>query len=268
MEMPVAWIEKLAKYCHQKKIDFLCTPFDEQTADILQNFVLAYKIASSECNHTELIAHIAKKNTPIILATGLAQLGEIDESVNLIREYHDKIILMHTIINYPARIEDTNLLYIKYLKNIFNCPCGLSDHSQDPIILPVASTVLGSNIIEKHFTLNKNLPGPDHQFGIDPAELKALVKAIRLTEASLLFRQNKILEIEKEFVKVSKRAIQSTRNIQKGDKLTKKNIAILRPGKGVSSGLEPKYYNLLLNKIVNQNINNGDGVTWNHLLNT
>ena len=269
MEMPEEWIGKLAKYCANKKIDFLCTPFDNDSADLLEKVnVPAYKIASSECNHIKLIEHVAKKDKPIILSTGLSELGEIEETINLIKKYHDKIILMHTIVNYPARIKDTNLLYFKYLENIFGCPCGLSDHSNNPIILPVAMTALGGKIIEKHFTLDKNLPGPDHKFAIEPLELKALVRAVRDTEAALSFRQNRILKSEEEFVKVSKRAIQAVGRIKKGQKLTNSNMGILRPGKGLKKGLEPKYYDIILGKIVNRDIGEGEGIRWEYLLNS
>lgn len=268
MEMPQEWLGKLVRYCANKKINFLCTPFDNNSADLLEKFnVSAYKIASSECNHVKLIEHIAKKNKPIILSTGISVLGEIEEAINLIKKYHDKIILMHTIVNYPAKIEDTNLLYIKYLENIFGHPCGLSDHSIDPIILPVAMTTLGGKIIEKHFTLDKNLPGPDHKFAIEPSELKALVKAVRATEATLCFRQNRILKSEEEFVEVSKRAVQTIKRIKKGKKLTRLNIEILRPGKGLTKGLEPKYYDTILGKRVNEDIAEGEGIQWKYLLN-
>ncbi len=268
MEMPREWLGKLVKCCANKKIDFLCTPFDNNSADLLEKFnVSAYKIGSSECNHLPLIEHIAKKDKPIILSTGISKLGEIEEAVDLIRKYHDKIILMHTIVNYPAAIEDTNLLYVKYLENIFGCPAGLSDHSIDPIILPVAMAALGGKIIEKHFTLDKNLPGPDHKFALEPSELKTMIAAIRVTESALRFRQNKILESEKEFVEVSKRAIQATRRIKRDEKLTRLNMEILRPGKGLAKGLEPKYYDTILGKRVNGNIAEGEGIQWKYLLN-
>lgn len=267
MEIPRGWIGKLKKYCNKKKINFLCTPFDKSSVNVLEKVnIIAYKIASSECNYLKLIKHIAKKNKPIILSTGLSKLGEIEESVNLIRKYHNKIVLMHTVVDYPAKIEDTSLLYVKYLENIFDCPCGLSDHSENPVILPVAMTALGGKIIEKHFTLDRNLPGPDHKFAIEPSELKNLVRAVRFTEAALRFRSNRILETEKEFVEVSKRAIQAIRAIKKGERLTKSNIGILRPGKGLGKGLEPKYYDLILQKKVNKNITEGEGIQWKDLL--
>lgn len=267
IEMPIEWLSKLNRYCTNKKIDFLCSPFDEQSVDLLEKVnIVAYKIASSECNHVKLIEYIAKKNKPIILSTGISKLGEIEEAVDLIRKYHEEVILMHTIVNYPAKIEDTNLLFVRYLENIFGCPCGLSDHSSDPIILPVAMTALGGKIIEKHFTLDRDLPGPDHKFAIEPTELKALVKAVRATEAALRFRQNKTLKSEEELVEVSKRAIQTTIGIKRGQRLTKSNIAILRPGKGLTKGIEPKYYDVILSKKVNRDIAEGEGIRWAHLL--
>lgn len=268
IEMPRDWLFKLAKYCANKKINFLCTPFDNASADLLEKInISAYKIASSECNHTELVEHIAKKNKPIILSTGLSYLGEIEETINLIRKYHDKIILMHAIVDYPARIEDANLLFIRYLENIFNCPCGLSDHSKDPLILPVAMTAMGGRIIEKHLTLNRNLPGPDQKFAVEPLELKKLVRAVRATEASLSFKQDKILKSGKEFFEISKRSIQAIKIIKKGERLTKLNIGILRPGKGLKRGIEPKYYNIILGKKINRKVPEGEGILWNSLLN-
>ncbi|MFH0902784.1 MAG: N-acetylneuraminate synthase family protein, partial [Pseudomonadota bacterium] len=210
MEMPVEWLGKLASYCSRKKIDFLCTPFDEHSSDLLEKVgMIAYKIASSECNHLKLIEHVAKKKKPIILSTGVSSLGEIEDAVNLIRKYHNGLVLMHAIINYPAQVENANLLYINYLENIFGCPCGLSDHSENPIILAVASTALGSRIIEKHFTSDKNLPGPDHKFALEPSELKDMVKAVRSTEAALYFQPLRVSPTEGEFFEISKRAIQA-----------------------------------------------------------
>jgi len=261
MEMPEEWLEKLARYCRKKKIEFLCTPFDERSADLLEKInIAAYKIASSECNHVKLIEHIAKKNKPVILSTGITEIKEIKESVKIVRKFHDKLILLHTIVNYPAKIEDANLNYIKYMAEEFKCPCGLSDHSFDPIILPVTLAALGGNIIEKHFTLDRNLPGPDHKFSLEPAELKAMVKAIRQVELAMVFRKNKILKSEQEFVKVSKRSVQAIKSIKKGEEFTELNIAILRPGKGLIRGLEPKYYDSILGKIASNNIKEGQGI--------
>lgn len=267
MEMPVKWVAKLVEYCEHKKIEFICTPFDEGSADILEKaHVRVFKVASSECNHKRLIDHIAKKRKPIILSTGVSKLGEIEEAVNWIRPYHDNIILMHTIVNYPAKVEETNLMYVKYLEDIFDLPCGLSDHSLDPVVLPVAMTSVGGKILEKHFTLDRNLPGPDHKFAIEPDELKKLVRSVRLTEAALNFRINKILDSEQEFVRVSKRAVQTLCDIKKGERLTSKNIDILRPGEGLSKGIDPKFYNIILGKHAGTSIKAGEGIKWEYLL--
>ena len=267
MEMPVEWLPKLVAYCKKKNIEFLCSPFDEESADALDTVgVAAFKIASSECNHTKLIEHVAKKGKPIILSTGISSLGEIEEAVNIIRKYHDKIIIMHCIVSYPAEIKDTNLRYVQYLKDVFRCPSGLSDHSLDPLVLPIAMTAIGGKIIEKHFTLDKKSAGPDHKFAIEPGELTAMVTTIRLTEATLAPRQNKILESEQELVEVSKRAIQTTKNIKKGETLNTSNIAILRPGKNLK-GIAPRFYDGIVGKKVNKNIEEGSGVRWDDLLN-
>jgi len=267
MEMPPEWVPKLVRYCRQKGLDFLCTPFDEQSVDILEKAgIIAFKVASSECNDVNLIEHIAKKKKPIILSTALCTAGDIEETVGVIRRHHNEIILMHNIMNYPAQIEDTNLMFAKYLGEIFNCPFGLSDHSLDPIILPVALTAIGGNIIEKHFTLDKKLIGPDHSYALEPQELKQMVLSIRQTEAALRFRENRILKSEEELIEVSKRSIQAARHIKKGEKLSSNNIVIIRPGK-LGRGLEPRYYNVILGKKINENIKEGEGILWRHLLN-
>lgn len=266
MEMPREWLPKLVAYCKKKKIEFLCSPFDEESADALDAVgVTAFKVASSECNHVKLIEHIAKKGKPVILSTGLSELGEIEEAVNIIRRHHDNLIIMHTVVNYPAEIKDTNLLYVRYLNEVFLCPSGLSDHSLDPLLLPIAMTAIGGKIIEKHFTLDKTSAGPDHKFAIEPDELSAMVTAIRSTEAALKHRQNKILTSEQELVEVSKRAVQATKNIKKGEVLTPSNMAILRPGKN-PKGVAPKFYDRIVGKKVSKNIKEGGGIRLDDLL--
>ncbi len=267
MEMPEEWLPKLAAYCKEKGIDFICSPFDEGSVDALEVVgVPAYKVASSECNHIPLIEHIAKKMKPIILSTGISSLGEIEDAVNAIRKYHDQIIIMHTIVTYPAEIAGTNLRYINYLENIFQAPAGLSDHSMDPVILPVATAAIGGRIIEKHFTLDKTMPGPDHKFALNPEELKAMVAAIRSTEAGLAPRNNKMLDTEAELVAVSKRALQAARDLKTGETLRAEDIAILRPGAGVQKGIAPKFLHDIIGKKVQCDVTQGSGITWDTLL--
>jgi len=265
MEMPEEWLPKLAAYCRKKKIEFLCTPFDTRSADLLKKIrIAAYKIASSECNYVQLIEHIAKIKKPILLSTGITEIEEINTSVKVIKKYHNSFALFHTIVNYPAKIKDANLPYIKILQKKFDCPAGLSDHSYDPIILPVAATALGANIIEKHFTLDRSLPGPDHKFALVPSDLKAMVKAVRQVEAAMIFKKG-LPESEKEFIKVSKRAIQAARDIKKGERISAENIVILRAGKGLKKGMAPRFYGSIIGKISLKNIKEGEGINKDYI---
>ena len=240
---------KLKKYCDKKEIIFLSTPFDHQSIDFLYDLVDLYKIPSGEIINYTYLKHIAVKNKPIIMSTGMANLGEIEEAINTIRSVNSKvkISLLHCTTNYPTPYEEVNLKAMQTLAAAFKLPVGYSDHTLG-IEIPVAAVAMGAKIIEKHFTLDKNLPGPDHKASLEPDELKKMVKAIRNIEIALgdgIKRPNKS---EIEIMKVSRRSLIATKDIKAGEIIKESDIAIKRPG----TGILPKFKGIVMGmKLVN-----------------
>ena len=226
---------KLKKYCDKKGIMFLSTPFDHQSIDFLYNLIDIYKIPSGEIVNYPYLKHVAAKNKPLIMSTGMANLGEIEEAINTIRSVNSKakISLLHCTTNYPASYEEVNLSAMQTLAAAFKLSVGYSDHTLG-IEVPVAAVAMGAKIIEKHFTLDKNLPGPDHKASLEPGELKEMVKAIRNIEMALGDGIKKPNKSEIEIMEVVRKSIVASKSIKKGEMFTKTNITIKRPGTGIS----------------------------------
>jgi len=240
---------KLKKYCDKKGIMFLSTPFDYQSIDFLYNLIDIYKIPSGEIINYPYLKHIAAKNKPIIMSTGMANLGEIEEAISIISAVNPKvkISLLHCTTNYPTSYEEVNLKAMQTLAVAFKLPVGYSDHTLG-IEVPVAAVAMGAKVIEKHFTLDKNLSGPDHKASLEPNELKKMVKAIRNIEKALgdgIKRPNKS---EIEIMKVARRSLIATRDIRVGEIIKESDIAIKRPG----TGILPKFKDIIIGmKLVN-----------------
>ena len=226
---------KLKKYCDKKGIMFLSTPFDHQSIDFLYDLVDIYKIPSGEIINYPYLKRIAAKNKPIIMSTGMANLGEVEEAINTIRSVNSEaqISLLHCTTNYPTPYEEVNLKAMQTLAAAFKLPVGYSDHTLG-IEVPVAAVAMGAKIIEKHFTLAKNMEGPDHKASLEPHELKAMVKAIRNIEKSLGDGIKKPNKSEIEIMKVVRKSIVASKSIKKGEIFTKTNITVKRPGTGIS----------------------------------
>jgi N-acetylneuraminate synthase len=258
--MPVRWLPKLAEYCQKKNIIFMSSVFDEESADLVDPFVHAHKIASYESTHLPLIKHVAMKGKPIVLSTGMATIPEVREALATIASTgNDNVILMHCVAKYPAPIESSNLLAIDLLRRECGVPIGLSDHSREAVINPVAMVARGGNIIEKHFTIKNSLPGPDHKFAIEPDELTEMVASIRKAETALGSPMKGVLPIEQELFKLARRRVHAIRDIKKGEIFSLKNVAVLRSGKA-RPGLEPKDFEWVLGKRAKNNIQESDGV--------
>jgi len=258
MELPYEWLPRLKEYCDKKRIIFLCTPFDEESADRLEKIgIPAYKAASYTITYVPLLRYIAKKGKPIILSTGASNIKEIKEAIGCIKnEGNSQIAIMQCTAKYPAPLETINLKVIPKLIKEFGIPIGLSDHSREPLIAPLGAVALGARIIEKHFTTDNRLNGPDHSFAILPDELIEMVDSIRKLEKALGKENKKLQEEEKELHNFARRSIYSIKEIKKGEKLTIKNIAALRPGKA-KKGLEPKFFDAILGKKAKRDIKSG-----------
>ena len=248
----------LSNYAKEKDILFLSSPFDKESIDLLYELdIPAFKIGSGEITDFPLLRYIAKKGKPIILSTGMSTLGEVEEALNIIRsEGVEEVILLHCISNYPARIEDVNLRAMKTLKQAFQIPVGFSDHTLG-ITMSIAAVALGACVIEKHFTLDRNLPGPDHKASLEPDELKEMVKAIRDIEKALGDGIKKPTKEEEEIKKVARRSIVAKINIPEGTIITEDMLDVKRPG----TGIEPKYMEMIVGRKAKENIRKDELVT-------
>jgi len=261
LELSFDEFQEIADYTLKKNLIFLSSPFDKESTNLLDDLdIPLFKIASGEITNFPLLKHIAKKGKPVILSTGMSTLGEIDEAINLIEKYNPHITLMHCVTSYPAKIEDTNLNVIKTLKSTFKKPVGFSDHSLG-IEMSIAAVTLGSSVIEKHFTLDKNLPGPDHKASLEPHEFAKMVNSIRNVEKGLGNGIKKPTAAEYKIKKVARRSIVAKMDIPINTTLTKDMLAIKRPG----TGIEPKYYNYLIGKQTNTEIKRNNILKWNQL---
>ena len=258
IEMPRKWHKDLADYCHKRGIIFLSTPFDIKAVDELEKYVPAYKIASFEIAHLPLLKHVAKKRKPIILSTGMADLSDIELALSIIYKHENKdVILLHCAIGYPPRYEDLNLRAMQTMRQAFQLPVGFSDHTLG-IASDIAAVALGACVIEKHFTLDRNLPGPDHPFALEPGELEEMVKAIRDTEKALGSPIKKHTCAEREMYRLGRRSLVAACNIPKGARISRKMIDVKRPGYGI----HPRMIDVVVGKTARRDIEADDVLIW------
>jgi sialic acid synthase SpsE len=248
METPDEWVPRLAGYCRKRGVAFLSSPFDEESADVLEPHVPAYKVASYEMTHTPLLRHIARKRKPMIVSTGTATLGEVVQAGKVITQEGDGgVIFLQCTASYPTVLSDVNARALVTLREATGFLTGLSDHSRDPIVAPMTAIALGACVIEKHFTLSNRLPGPDQQFSVEPNELAELVRRVRQVEQVLGHGRKETLPVEDELRAFARRSIFAARDIRPGEKLTPENIVVLRCGQ-LGFGLAPEHYSALLER--------------------
>jgi N-acetylneuraminate synthase/N,N'-diacetyllegionaminate synthase len=251
LELKDAEFRYLLNYAKKKGITFLSSAFDKESVDLLGDLgVSAFKIASGEITNLPLLEYIAKKKKPIVLSTGMSTLGEIEDALSAIRHNGtEDIILLHCVTSYPAKKEDSNLKAIESLKQRFRLSVGFSDHTLG-ITIPLAAVALGAVLIEKHFTLDKRLPGPDHMASLEPNELAEMVSAIRDVEKALGTGSRRLTQEEKEIRKKVRRSIVAKEKILKGTVITEKMLDFKRPG----TGIEPKHLDKIIGKKAKKNI--------------
>lgn len=257
MEMPRDWIPRLADRARAQGILFLSTPFDEETVDLLLPFVGAYKIASYELTHIPLIAHAARTGKPLLLSTGAAVEPEIDEAVFAARsEGRGGVALLQCTAKYPAPLDSMNLRVLDYMASRWKVPVGLSDHSREATLAPIAAVARGAAIIEKHFTLDRRFPGPDHSFALEPDELAAMVRAIRETERALGTGRKEPHPVEEELLHF-RRGLFTVRPLRAGSIIAPGDVAALRKGGIRDPGLPPKVIYRLVGRIVRRDLPEG-----------
>lgn len=226
--------KKLFKYCKKKRIIFLSTPYDIESAKFLNQLgCSAFKTSSADIVDLELHKYLAKTKKPVIISTGMSNLVEIKNCIKIYKKYkNNKIILLHCVSNYPCSLKSLNLRSISLLKEKFNYLVGYSDHSKgdEASILSVA---LGSVVLEKHFTTNRSLPGPDQKTSILPEELKKLIDKIKLTKKMLGKYKKECQQEEKEMKKISRKSLTLNQDIYKNQKISKNLLTLKRPGSGI-----------------------------------
>ena len=261
LAMPYEMIPKLAEYAKEQKIIFMSTPFSVKDAQEIDPYVPIHKVASYEINHIRLLEFLAQTKKPIIISTGASTYDEIDFAVNTVKKFNNQISILQCTSKYPSSLESLNLSVIPQLKLRYGFPVGLSDHSIDPIIGPIMAVGLGATIIEKHFTLDRNLPGPDHAFALIPSELELMIKSIRKAELTRGSGEKTILNEELELRHFATRSIQAIKDISKGDTLQEGiNFEVLRPGKR-SRGVEARFLDVVNGKRSKKDVKSGDGIT-------
>ena len=262
LELKEENVKRLSYYAKEKGLIFLASPFDKESVDLLSSLEApAFKIASGEITNLPLLKYVAEKKKPIILSTGMSMLDEIEDALKVIRENGtEAIVLLHCVTSYPAREEETNLRVIETLRRRFRIPVGFSDHTLG-ITVSIAAAALGAVLIEKHFTLDRRLPGPDHKASLEPNELTEMIKGIRDVEKALGNGVKKLTKQEKEIRKKVRRSVVAKVRIPKDTIITEEMLDFKRPG----FGIEPSHLNKIIGKKAKKNMEPDDLIAFENL---
>lgn len=259
LELSYSDFRELKRYCDENNIMFLSTPDDEDSLDLLVDLkVPMIKVGSTEITNLKYLSRIAKKNLPIILSTGMSTLGEVETALKTIHySGNNKVTLLHATTDYPTKYEDVNLKAMITLKNAFNVPIGYSDHTL-AYEAAVAAVSMGAQVIEKHFTLDKSMEGPDHKASLNPNELEEFVIKIRNTEALLGDGIKKPTKREEQNIIVARRSIVAAYDLKKGSVITENMIVFKRPG----SGIKPEMIDILIGRTLKRDIKEDEVIQW------
>lgn len=235
LELSFSDFVRLKAYCEKKKICFLSTPFDFDSINFLNSIEMPFwKVPSGEVTNLPYLLALAKTGKPVVMSTGMCTLQEIREAIEVLRENGTKEIkLLHCNTEYPTPFEDVNLKAMETMRDEFHLEVGYSDHTKG-IEVPIAAVALGATIIEKHFTLDRNMEGPDHKASLEPQELVEMVKSIRNIEKALGNGEKVPSTSEQKNITVARKSIVAKTKIKTGEVFTEKNITVKRPGTGIS----------------------------------
>ena len=254
--------EELCRYCKEVGIDFMSTPFDYASADYLADMVDIYKISSSDLSNTPFIRHIARKGKPIYISLGAAYLSEAEEAVRVIKEEgNNQICLLHCVLSYPTINENANLNVIKTLKTVFpDLMIGYSDHTMpdDNMAILTAAWMLGAEVIEKHFTLNKTLKGNDHYHAGDPTDFAKFVANVDVLTAALGSSEKTVFPCEMVPRREARRSLVLTRDMKAGEIITEQDLMPKRPG----TGINPRYMDIVVGRKVLRDLEEDTILTW------
>ena len=258
LELPTKDYFVIKNECERLKIDFISTPYDYDDVDFLDTLGISqFKIASSQLTEIPFLEHVAKKNKPIILSTGMADLSEVFEATQAIKKLNKKLIVLQCTTNYPSLIEEANILAMQSIKEACKVEVGYSDHVKNNFAC-FAATAFGAKIIEKHFTIDNKLEGPDHSCSLDPKGFKDLVHGIRQIEASLGDGIKSPTKSEEANTYAMRRSIVSVKKIYKGDIIKESFISFKRP----SGGIPPKQINEVIGRRLKKDIESDQQLNW------
>lgn len=255
---PWEWHAAIQKECRNEGLEFFSTPFDPTAVDFLEGLgVPLYKIASFEINDIPLIEYVASKGKPMIISTGIADLGMIEEAVNACRRMgNNDITLLKCTSSYPAPIEEANLLTIPNIRETFGVKVGLSDHTMG-MSVALAAVALGATVVEKHFILDRKIGGPDASFSMEPDDFALMVASIRQVSAALGTVNYELTPKTKESRKFS-RSLFVVEDVRAGEVLSEKNVRSIRPG----DGLHPRHYREVLGQVATRDLKRGTPLRW------
>ena len=257
LELSELEFREIYEYCEEKGPVFLSTPFDFKSADMLEQIgVVAYKISSGDLNNYPFLSYVSKKGKPMILSTGMSNWDEIEKAVtSIFLEGNKQLVLLQCTTSYPTKFEEVNLNAMLAMRERFEASIGFSDHTPG-IEASVAAVALGAKVIEKHFTIDKNLPGPDHKASLSPEELKNLVSSIRHVEAALGSPEKTASQSEKKIMAVVRKKIVAVSDIPSGTILSRNELALKR----AEEGLDPDQFEKLIGKKTKRNIKENESI--------
>jgi N-acetylneuraminate synthase len=262
LELDAAAHRHLIDHCRQVGIQFLSSPFDAESADLLASLdVQLFKVPSGEITNLPFLEHLARKGQPLILSTGMSTLGEVEEAVRVLQAAGaSKLTLLHCVTEYPTPFDQVNLRAMQTLKAAFGLPVGYSDHTPG-IEIAAAAVALGAEVIEKHFTLDRSLPGPDHAASLEPLELRKMVEAIRHVEAALGTGIKAPAPCELPNLPIARKSVVVARSLPAGHQLEQGDLDIKRPGNGIA----PKLLPTLIGRTLRVSLSKDEIIMWNHL---
>ena len=253
---------RIIEYCKELRIEFLSSPFDAMSADLLESLGVAmYKIPSGEITNIPFLQYLARKGKPLILSTGMSTLGEVEEAVHaIVAAAAVPLTLLHCVTEYPAPYAAANLRAMHTLKQAFGMPVGYSDHTSG-IEISIAASALGAEVIEKHFTLDRSLPGPDHAASLEPDELKGMVQAIRNVESALGNGIKAPAPCELPNIAVARKSIVAARSMPREHKISVDDLTVKRPG----TGLAPNLMMNIIGRTLRRDVEKDELIAWTQL---
>lgn len=251
--------EELKAHCNEIGIEFMSTPFDIESVDVLEKIgVTRYKISSGDINNKQLLQYVAKTGKSMVVSTGMSTIEEVRKAVDWIEQVgNHQITLLHCTSNYPTSYDEVNMKAMQTLQQKFGYPIGYSDHTKGDLASIVA-VAMGATVIEKHFTLDKNMEGPDHKASLNVEELKEMVDDIRAVETIMGSGVKQPMKSELNTRSVARKSVVLAHNIQKGEILKKEDLVLKRPG----NGLAPEYLDELIGKVLVRNMRAEEMITW------